>query len=55
MEYKRSVTRGGARGGLGGYSPPRTEIQGRPGGPWPPQKFSIVVAVNLHSFIQNIR
>ena len=29
----------------------RTEIQGGPGGPWPPQKFSIVVAVNLYSFI----
>ena len=29
----------------------RTEIQRGPGGPWPPQKFSIVVAVNLYSFI----
>ena len=29
----------------------RTEIQGGPGGPWPPQKFSIVVAVNLSLFI----
>ena len=29
----------------------RTEIQGGPGGPWPPQKFSVVVAVNLCSFI----
>ena len=24
---------------------------GGPGGPWPPQKFSVVVAVNLCSFI----
>ena len=29
----------------------RTEIQGGPGGPWPPQKFSVVAAVNLCSFI----
>ena len=28
----------------------RTEIQGGPGGPWPPQKFSVVAAVNLYSF-----
>ena len=33
------------------YCKSRTEIQGGPGGPWPPQKFSIVVAVNLYSFI----
>ena len=30
---------------------PRTEIQGGPGGPWPPQKFSVVAAVSLYSFI----
>ena len=29
----------------------RTEIQGGPGGPWPPQKFSVVAAVSLYSFI----
>ena len=29
----------------------RTEIQGGPGGPWPPQKFSVVAAVNHYSFI----
>ena len=29
----------------------RTEIQGGPGGPWPPQIFSIVAAVSLYSFI----
>ena len=27
-----------------------TEIQGSPGGKWPPQKFSVVAAVNLYSF-----
>ena len=31
--------------------PARTEIQGGPGGPWPPQKFSVVAAVSLYSFI----
>ena len=30
----------------------RTEIQGGPGGPWPPQIFSIVAAVSLYSFIR---
>ena len=34
-------------------------MQGGPGGPWPPQKFPVVAAVNLYSLIilvfQNIR
>ena len=34
----------------GGEKKARTEIQGGPGGPWPPQKFSVVAAVNLYSF-----
>ena len=29
----------------------RTEMQGGPGGPWPPQKFSVVAALSLYSFI----
>ena len=39
-----------ARNNLVCSSQTRTEIQGGPGGPWPPQKFSIV-AMNLYSFI----
>ena len=31
------------------FSYARTEIQGGPGGPWPPQNISAVAAVNLYS------
>ena len=51
QDSKSYVLMGESELRIPGDAKPRTEIQGGPGGPWPPQKFSVVAAVSLYSFI----